>query len=130
MQFKFRARVEEYKSRMVEAISAVLDKFCEDSLVTDGNLDILMEIDQRTAEIKQGSLKELIRYYEDIHGAEHFRKLYKMYTGEYLANFRFEADKKALEKLCKDGIRDLNYDHQKPPQPAEEAETKEPTPIP
>lgn len=69
MQLKFKAKIEEYKNRMFEAITAVLDKFCEDSLVTDGNLDILMEIDQRTAEIKQGSLKELIRYYEDIHGA-------------------------------------------------------------
>lgn len=129
MQLKFRAKVEEYKGRMVETISAVLDKFCEDSLVTDGNLDILMEIDQRTAEIKQGSLKELIRYYEDIHGAEHFRKLYKMYTGEFLANFRFEADKKALEKICRDGIKNLNFD-QKPSQPTEEAEASEPTPVP
>lgn len=129
MQLKFRAKVEEYKSRMVEAISALLDKFCEDSLVADGNLDILMEIDQRTAEIRQGSLKELIRYYEDIHGAEHFRKLYKMYTGEFLANFRFEADKKALEKICKEGIKNLNYD-QKQPQPIEEAETNEPNPVP
>lgn len=115
---------------MFEAITAVLDKFCEDSLVTDGNLDILMEIDQRTAEIKQGSLKELIRYYEDIHGAQHFRKLYKMYTGEFLANFKFEADKKALEKICKDGIKNLNYDQQQPPQQTQEAETNEPNPIP
>ena len=49
MQLRFKTKVEEYKSKMVEAISAVLDKFCEDSLVTDGNLDILMEIDQRTS---------------------------------------------------------------------------------
>lgn len=68
----------------------------EDALVTDGNLEIIAEIEERTSEISRGSLKELIRYYEDIYGAEHFRKLYKMYTGEYLTNFKFELDKKKL----------------------------------
>ncbi len=68
----------------------------EDCLVTDGNLEIISEIDERSSEIKRGSLKELIRYYEDIYGAEHFRKLYKMYTGEYLTNFKFELDRKTL----------------------------------
>ena len=81
---------------MVEQITGLLDKFMEDCLVTDGNLEIISEIDERSSEIKRGSLKELIRYYEDIYGAEHFRKLYKMYTGEYLTNFKFELDRKTL----------------------------------
>lgn len=81
---------------MVELITGLLDKFMEDALVTDGNLEIIAEIEERTSEISRGSLKELIRYYEDIYGAEHFRKLYKMYTGEYLTNFKFELDKKKL----------------------------------
>ena len=65
----------------MEVVDEILDKFSEDCLITDGNLEILVEIDGRVDEIKRGSLKELIKYYEDTYGAEHFRKLYKMYTG-------------------------------------------------
>lgn len=81
VQERFKSKVIEYKAKIVELVNELLDKFVEDALVTDGNLEIISEIEERTSEIKRGSLKELIRYYEDIYGAEHFRKLYKMYTG-------------------------------------------------
>lgn len=81
-----------------------MEKFCEECLVTDGNLEILQEIEERTSEIRSGSLKELIRYYEDIFGAQHFRKLYKMYFGDYLSNFKYEPIKNKLEELTKSGI--------------------------
>lgn len=42
---------------MLEIINLVLDRCCEDSLITDGNLEILSEIEERTNEIKRGSLK-------------------------------------------------------------------------
>ena len=32
-----------------------------------------------------------------------------MYTGEYLTNFKFELDRKALEKITKDGIKNMNF---------------------
>lgn len=57
-----------YRNSIIEIVDKVLDKFFEDCLITDGNLEILKEIHERTAEIKGGSLKELIRYYEDIYG--------------------------------------------------------------
>jgi hypothetical protein len=34
---------------MIDVLNVILDKFCEDSLVTDGNLEILAEIEERTA---------------------------------------------------------------------------------
>jgi uncharacterized glyoxalase superfamily protein PhnB len=67
-------------------------------------LDILNEIEERTSEIRVGSLKEMIRYYEDTFGAEHFRKLYKMYFGDFLNNFSFEVDRKKIEEIVKRGL--------------------------
>jgi hypothetical protein len=62
-QERFKGKVLDYKVKMLELISGLLDKFVEDCLVTDGNLEIIAEIEERTNEIKRGSLKELIRYY-------------------------------------------------------------------
>ena len=53
----------------MEVVDEILDKFSEDCLITDGNLEIIVEIDSRVEEIKRGSLKELIKYYEDTYGA-------------------------------------------------------------
>lgn len=35
-----------------------------------------------------------------------------MYTGEYLTNFKFEVDRKTLERITKDGIKNLNFQAQ------------------
>lgn len=35
-----------------------------------------------------------------------------MYTGEYLTNFKFEVDRKTLEKITKDGIKNMNFQTQ------------------
>ena len=32
-----------------------------------------------------------------------------MYTGEYLTNFKFELDRKTLEKITKEGIKNMNF---------------------
>ena len=67
-------------------------------------------MEERSKEIRRGSLKEMIRYYEDTFGAEHFRKLYKMYFGDYLSNIRFEVDKAKVEEAVKAGIVNSNVD--------------------
>jgi hypothetical protein len=38
-----------------------------------------------------------------------------MYTGEYLTNFKFELDRKTLEKITKDGIKNMNFLAQQAP---------------
>lgn len=38
-----------------------------------------------------------------------------MYTGEYLTNFKFEVNRKTLEKITKDGIKNLNFQIQQAP---------------
>ena len=89
-------------------IDRLLDGACEDALIADGNLRVLAEIEERVGEIEKGSLKEMIKYYEDIYGAEHSRKLYKMYTGEQLTNYGIKLDHVALEKLCRDCLEPGN----------------------
>ncbi len=46
----------------------------------------------------------MIRYYEDIFGAQHYRKLYKMYYGDYLSKFKFELNLQKLEEIVKTGL--------------------------
>ena len=77
---------------------------------------MLGEIGERTSEIEKGSLRELIKYYEDIYGAEHSRKLYKMYSGDQLKAFEPEFDRNTFENYCKGCISQLKKDSNNEPQ--------------
>lgn len=48
IQIKFKQRITEYRNSIMAAVDSVLDKFSEDCLVADGNLEILNEIDERS----------------------------------------------------------------------------------
>jgi hypothetical protein len=50
----------------------------------------------------------MIRYYEDSFGAEHSKKVYKMYFGDYLDNVKFEINQDSLEESVAKGVLNMS----------------------